>query len=554
MWNMLTLTTIGIMIISAGVGSILLRGSRVPHIVVYIFTGLLLGEFERNFYDQELLKASQSSLDIITESGIALLLFLVGMELSISKIKDIGMDALIIGLIQIVACLLLGSGLGFFMGQDWTSSLVIALAMTFSSTVIVVKLLGEKRHLSALYGRMAIGILLVQDLVVILALTIIGSLSGGQAEAYNFNEIALSILKAFAGVALLLGATLGLAQVFVKRLMRWSSSSTESLFVWSLTWCFLVVAGAGALGLSHEIGAFMAGISLAQLSLSNSLKQRVHPLMNFFIGIFFIALGMEINIIQALRNWRSALVFSLFVIFGKSIILLMSMAKRKFPERSSFLLAISMAQISEFSFLFIALAKGNKLVDEQAVAIVALTGIVTFVSSSFLVAKNQSIYRFFTSRSLLSPFQIRPKTSAQEFPKAGMSGHIIVIGMNSLGHEICHRLVAEGKKVLAIDNDPHKLLSVPCESLVGNADYSSILEEANFANSLLVITTLRIEDVNNSLVYRCGKMGIPVAAHGFDSTVVPELKKLGADYVINSKSSWLKRLIKELEKRGEALP
>ena len=551
MWNMITLKTIGTMVVCAGIGSLFSRRVKLPHIVLYILTGLVLGQLEIALLEKDILAQSKSSVSLISQSGIALLLFLVGLELSLEKVKDIGADALVAGLWQVALTALIAFGLGVTMGFGASEAIALGIAMTFSSTVVVVKLLGEKRHLGALYGRMSIGILLVQDLVVIFAFTILAGMKGAQQDVMS---VGLELGKAFVGVGVLFVFTMYVAKKVVGPIMNWASSSTETLLVWSLTWCFLIVAFAHFLGLSHEIGAFLAGVSLAQLRLSNSLKQRVHPLMNFFIGIFFISLGMEIDLGTALANWRPALGFVLFVLFGKVLIFLFVLSRRGFSERTSFMLAITMAQISEFSFLFIALARGIGWVGDAAVAVVALTGLVSFVVSSFMITRNQDIYRLFSSKSLLVPFQITPKRASNEFPTEKRGEHVIVIGMNSLGREICIALSKIGQRALAIDNDPKKLEGLPCETLVGNADYASILEEASFASAILVVTTLRIEDVNNSLVYRCKKMGIPVAAHGFDSSVIPELKRLGADYVIDTRSSWLRRLVRELEARGVALP
>tara|TARA_Y100000782_G_scaffold115624_1_gene162446 strand:+ start:60111 stop:61760 length:1650 start_codon:yes stop_codon:yes gene_type:complete len=548
---MITLQTIGVMIVCASVGILLTRKLKLPHIVLYIITGLALGQAEVALLDKEFLKESLGAVRVISEAGIALLLFLVGMELSLSKIKDIGNDAVVAGLWQVGLSVILGFGISFLAGFEVIPSIILSVAMTFSSTVIVVKLLGEKKHLDALYGRISIGVLLVQDLVVILFLTELSAL--GTGADHDWRTVLAQLAKAMAGVAGLAAIAWLVAKKFLQRLMEWASSSTELLLIWSLTWCFVVVAGAHAFHLSHEIGAFLAGISLAQLPLSNSLKQRVHPLMNFFVGIFFIALGMEIDLGTALASWKMALVFTVFVILGKILIFFTVFSRQGFNERTSFVAALTLSQISEFSFLFAALALKNELIDETIVAVVAFTGVATFISSSFLISYNERIYFWFKNKGLLKFMNASQTKSKDEYPSTKRSGHILVIGMNSLGREICRRLCALGHNVLALDSDPKKLRGLPCDTLIGSADYTSILEEASFEHARLVVTTLRIEDVNNSLVYQCKKMGVPVAAHGFDSTVIPDLKELETDYIIDSKSSWLNKLFIKLEEHGVKL-
>ncbi len=551
MWNMITLQTIGVMVVCASIGIVLTRRLKLPHIVLYIITGLALGQAEMALLDKELLKESLGAVRVISEAGIALLLFLVGMELSLSKIKDIGNDAVVAGLWQVGLSVFFGFIISYLSGFEIIPSIILSIAMTFSSTVIVVKLLGEKKHLGALYGRISIGVLLVQDLVVILFLTQLSGLSSG--ADHDFRTATVQFLKALGGVAGLAAIAWFITKRFLQRLMDWASSSTELLLIWSLTWCFIVVAGAHAFHLSHEIGAFLAGISLAQLPLSNSLKQRVHPLMNFFVGIFFIALGMEIDLAQALASWKIALVFTIFVILGKILIFFVVFTRQGFNERTSFVAALTLSQISEFSFLFAALALKVGLIDQTVIAVVAFTGVTTFISSSFLISYNERIYFWARDKGLLKFMNASQSKAKDEYPSTKRKGHIVVVGMNSLGREISRRLCAIGHNVLAMDSDPKKLKGLPCDTLIGSADYSSILDEASFEHAKLVVTTLRIEDVNNSLVYQCKKIGVPIAAHGFDSSVIPDLKKLKADYIIDSKSSWLNKLFIKLEQQGVKL-
>ncbi|MCO4755139.1 MAG: cation:proton antiporter [Bacteriovoracaceae bacterium] len=552
MWDMITLQTIGTMVVCASVGIVLTRKIKMPHVALYIFTGLILGQVELAVMDKEILQESLGAVHIISKAGIALLLFLVGMELSLAKVKDIGKDALITGVCQVFISATLGVGISLVSGFSFIESFVLGIAMTFSSTVLVVKLLGEKKHLDALYGRISIGVLLVQDLVVILALTELYGLEGG--VAMGPLQMGIAFLKALASVVILAATAWFISKKFLLKLMDWASSSAEILLIWSLSWCFLFVVCAHYLHLSPEIGAFLAGISLAQLPLSNSLKQRVHPLVNFFIGIFFIALGMKIDLATALESWKMALVFSVFVMIGKVFIFFIILKRQHFNERTSFVTGLTLAQISEFSFLFVALAFDVGLVGKDVVAIVAFTGLATFMMSSFIISNNERIYFTIKKKGLLARFHASQEKVPDEYLSRRRKDHIIVIGMNSLGREISKRLCASGHEVLSLDNDPKKLKGLPCDTLIGNAGYSSMLDEASFESAKLVVTTLRIEDVNNSLVYRCKKMGIPVAAHGFDSTVIPDLKRLNADYIIDSKSSWLKKLFNVLQSQGVKLP
>lgn len=261
------LPQLGATVLAAAVFAAIGRRLKVPAIVAYLLAGLLLGPATG------WLKVGPP-LALMSETGIALLLFLVGLELSLKKIKDVGKVAVVAGLGQVVFTAAGGYAICWWLGFPPMEALFLATALTFSSTVVVVKLLDEKGHLDRLYGRIAVGVFLVQDLVVIVVLTIIAGLSGG-GDAVRPAEIA----RAFGGMALLMGAALAAARWVLPRPFAWAARSPGMLFVWALGWCFLMVSAAHALRLSLEIGAFLAGLSLAQLPYSGDLRRRVHPLM-----------------------------------------------------------------------------------------------------------------------------------------------------------------------------------------------------------------------------------------------------------------------------------
>lgn len=556
--NMVTLQTIGTMIVFAGLGTALARKAKIPNIVVYLLVGVVLSLLETTFLGARELESARRSVDLISHAGISLLLFLVGMELSFSKIKAIGKVAVYAGLGQIVFTLLFGALLALGVGFELVPSLVIGTALTFSSTVLVVKLLGDKRDLNSLYGRISVGIFLVQDIVVIVILTVLTGLSVGEPLAGGKFKAEVSLFlgvgKAFLGTVALMSFSFIATKFALKRLFKWAGSS-EVLFVSSLAWCFAVVGLADVFKLSSEIGAFVAGVSLAQLSLGGTLQQRIKPLTNFFVAVFFISLGMSLNPASALSHLGSSLLFSAFVLVGNPLIFMWIILKFGHDKRTSFKAGLAVAQISEFSFIFAAMAAQKGFVGEETLSIVSLVGLVTIVGSAYMIIYNERIYRYFERKGFLRFFRSSERKVLESSRDcAGRRNHVVVIGMNSLGREISWRLAALGQEVLAVDKNPDTLADMPVEALVRNAEYESIAEEAEFESAKLVVIALRLEDVNNTVIFHCQKRGVPVAAHGFDKTVIDGLKRLRADYVIDSKSSWVKKLVWELEKLEETLP
>jgi Kef-type K+ transport system membrane component KefB len=294
MLDLSIIQNIGFMIVAATFLVFIARPLNVPSIVLYIVAGLVLGPVGLDLLEVDLGHGGHG------ETAVALLLFLVGLELSLDKIRAVGKVAVSAGLGQVLFTAALGYGIALLLGFDVMASIFLATALTFSSTVVVVKLLDQKNHLHLLYGRIAVGIFLVQDLVVIIVLTFLAGL--GEPESLEFREtVAVGLGQAFPGYGRFArGAALLAARYLLVKPMSWVASSAEATLIWSLCYCFAFVVGSEWLKLSPEIGAFLAGLSLAQLPIAHNLRRRVHPLMNFFIAIFFIALGAQMEL--ALRH------------------------------------------------------------------------------------------------------------------------------------------------------------------------------------------------------------------------------------------------------------
>ncbi|MEJ2504522.1 MAG: cation:proton antiporter, partial [Gemmatimonadota bacterium] len=322
------LRELGYILIAAAAMMLVARRVRVPAIVAYMATGLLLGPGTHLLHPGE-------TLELISEIGIALLLFLVGLELSLQKIRDVGRVAALAGTAQIALTAALGFGLARLLGYTGATAAVLALALTLSSTVVVVKLLEERDELDSLHGRIAIGVLLVQDVAVVVALTLLAGLQ--DPSALGLEQLGRGLARASGAMATLLAGAYLATRFVLPRLFRWLAGSLEGLFVSSLTWCFAFILAADALGLSVEIGAFIAGVSLAQLPYAHELIRRVHPLVNFFLAVFFVTLGAHMELATAGQVWPQVLALSAFVLIGKPTLLMGLIPRFGFGERTSFL-------------------------------------------------------------------------------------------------------------------------------------------------------------------------------------------------------------------------
>ncbi|MFU8829567.1 MAG: cation:proton antiporter, partial [Phycisphaerales bacterium] len=518
---------------------------RMPSIVAFILAGLVLGPVTG------LLKMTES-LELIAETGIALLLFLVGLELSLARIRDVGPVALVAGIGQVVFTAVIGFGFSMWIGFELMESLFISVGLTFSSTVVVVKVLDQKGELKNLYGRIAVGIFLVQDMVVIAVLTVLaglGSLDDAAQVSEGAEEASISVGEGIAAVSVAFASMAGLLVVVLlasKFVLPWLfglvARSPRAAMVWSLAWCFVLVEIAHLLGLSIEIGSFLAGLSLAQMPRRHDLRRRVHPLMNFFIAVFFVTLGSKMDFGEAAAEWQAAVVLSLFVLIGNPLIFMFIITRFGYTRRTSFYTSVTVAQISEFSFIFIAMGLSMGMIGTQINSMVAVVGLVTIVSSVYLILYNRQLYELCERIGLLKFFRNAESDGSDDDGKLELQGHIVVVGMNALGRSLVKRLVERGETVLAIDTDPGKLAGLPGEHRLGDISYMDTLSEAGLAEAKLAISALKIEEANRMFVHRCRLLGVPVAVHGFDRSVIDDLERMELAYLIDSKKAADERL------------
>jgi len=530
---------LGWAVCAAAVCTILARIARLPSIVAYLIAGLFLGPLLG-------LVEESSALAGLSKMGVALLLFLVGLELSFDKLGAVGGVALVAGLGQVIFTAMGGMALCLFLGFGFMDSLFLSVALTFSSTVVVVKILGDKNELDTLYGRIAVGIFLVQDLVVVLVLTVLAGLQGSSEQGMTNAGpwgIAASIVQAFGGTAFLLGLAVAASRFLLPGPFSWAAKSPAAVFVWSLAWCFAMVALAHTLGLSVELGAFFAGLSLAQLPHNRDLQHRIRPLMNLFVAIFFVTLGLGTSPQDGAAQWPAVIILSLFVLIGNPLIFYAIIAAMGYSRKDAFLAGVTVAQISEFSFIFVAMGVSSGLVGGRIAAITALVGIVTIAVSAYLILYNRQLHALFSR-------WLGWKDEPDDEEAGARNGHIIVVGMNTLGRKLAEELVRKGCQVLAVDTDARKLRDLPCDHLLGSTEYLDVLMDAGLSRARLLVSALRIEEANELLAYRCRQFGVPCCIHAVDLSVVDNLLELGVNYLMLSKVDGVKLQNHYLREKG----
>ena len=451
---------------------------------------------------------------------------MVGLEINYTSLRLIGKPALIIGLGQLIFTFVIGFLIALFFGFNNLISAYIAIALTFSSTIVVVKLLSEKKDLNSLYGKLSVGLLLVQDFVAILILIF---LSGIETDkGLIFADIFLTVIKGGTLFALML--ILG-KKIFPKIFDK-IARSQELLFLTSLAWLFIVAAGVEKIGFSLEIGGFLAGLALANSAEHFEISGRIKPLRDFFILIFFAILGSSIIFSGFNGLILPIIIFSLFVLIGNPLIVLIIMWLLGYRKRTSFLTGLTVAQISEFSLVLAALGFKLGHINKDVISLITAVGVITIALSSYLIIHADSIFR------RLSPylkFFERKNLKEDEFQIKEFNKPIILIGSHRTGQSIAFNLPKED--LLIIDFDPEVIAQLKKRGfnyLFGDITDLEIMEKANLDEAKLIISTS--PDLEDNLTLLSGmknvatKPKIVVRARTEDEAKI--LYQNNADYVL----------------------
>ena len=462
-----------VVLLAAGLG-FLARFFRQPLILAYIATGVVIAYF--GWFNL----ADHATFKVLSDLGIMFLLFLVGLEMNYASLRSVGKASLIVGLGQIVFTAVIGYFLTRFLGFDPLPSLYIAIALTFSSTIIVVKLLSEKHDLSSLYGKISIGFLLVQDFVAILMLIFLSGLAAGRGFAWW--DVALTVGKG----AFLFAAMFWLGRKILPHILDRIARSPELLFLASLAWVFLLAALVSKIGFSIEIAGFLAGIALANSSEHFQIANRIRSLRDFFILIFFVILGSSVLFSDFSGLGLPVLVLSLFVLIGNPLIVLVIMGILGYRKRTSFMAGVTVAQISEFSLVLAAMGYKVGHLTEAEVSLVTAVGILTITASTYLILYSDRIFKVLARP--LSLFERRE--SAENGRETDVRKPIILIGAHRTGQSIARNLRKED--LLIIDFDPSvaaELKRQGQDHLFGEATDPEVFERAHFDTAKLVIST-----------------------------------------------------------------
>lgn len=465
---------------------------RQPMIVSFIAVGIISGPSVFNIVQ------SHAHIEVLAQLGIAVLLFLVGLKLDLKLIRTLGPVALATGLGQVTFTSLIGFFIAKSLGFDTTASLYIAVALTFSSTIIIVKLLSDKHEVDSLHGRIAIGFLIVQDLVVVLAMMVLSALGLGNQEEGSYSTLYLiSTVIMYGG--LMLCFVFLFIKYFANKLVSHIAHSQELLITFAIGWAALLAAIGSQLGLSKELGGLLAGISLASTPYREAIVARLSSLREFLLLFFFIALGAQLDLSLLGTQLIPAVIFSIFVLIGNPLIVVIIMGTMGYRKRTSFLAGLTVAQISEFSLIFMAMGLSLGHVAQNALGLVILVGLITISTSVYMITYSHSLYKIV--EKLLVPFE--RKTPFREIRVEALSigsdkFDVIIFGLGRYGKAIAHYLHEEGLKTLAVDFNPDVVRSwkkLGQSAIYGDVSDPFFIHSLPLKKTKLIISAIAEHDI-----------------------------------------------------------
>jgi Kef-type K+ transport system membrane component KefB len=531
------LANIGLVFIVATAFAFLAKLLRQPLILGYLLAGVVIGP-----KIGLALVSDEEIIELISEIGLILLLFIIGLEIDLKKLLSGGWTLLVTGVGQFLICAGMGIGLALALGYridgikfDW---LYLAVTLALSSTLIVVKVLYDKFELTTLPGRITLGVLVCQDIWAIVFLALQPSLQDPRAVA---------LLESFVKGAVLVVTALAVSRYALPRLFSFVAKIPELMLIAALAWCFLVSGAADWLDLSREMGALIAGVSMSTFPYNIDVIAKVINIRDFFVTLFFVALGMKIPA-PALSIVSAAAVMSLFVLASRLLAIFPLLYLLGNGLRPSLIPAINLAQMSEFSLVIASLGLTYNHVGPELVGTLTFVFAITSVLSTYLIAYNHEIQRWL-ARGLVKIGFPSGAAAAEDVSAGEHENALVFLGCfreaSSILHEFESRANASGDKgvlgqTLVIDFNPlvlDELKRRGIRCLYGDIAHMDTLHHAHIESAALVISTISdaiLRGTTNQRLLRqarrlCPNAQVVAAAETLSSAV--ELYEQEADFV-----------------------
>jgi Kef-type K+ transport system membrane component KefB/Trk K+ transport system NAD-binding subunit len=528
-----------IVFIATGV-SVLMRLLKQPLIVGYILAGILVGPSVFNALH------STEFIDILSKMGITILLFVIGLHMSPKVIKEVGKVSLLTGGGQFIFTAIVGYLIAIGLGFSHIAALYISIGLTFSSTIIVLKLLSDKGDLNKLYGKITIGFLLIQDIIAAVILVLIPVLAGDQGGSGFWMFVGML------GKALALSAAVYLvAKFFLPKFVKFAAASQELLFLFSISWGLALAAVFHMLGFSAEIGALVAGVTLSVTPYAYQIGSRLKPLRDFFIVLFFVLTGSHIDLGSMTQILVPAIVLSLYVLLGNPIIMVILMRFLGYQRKTAYLSGLTVSQISEFSLILAAVGFSMGHLSQNEFSLITLIGLITITGSTYFMLYAEKMYPH-VEKSLKKLDFLK---SIEEYVHKDEVHDVLLFGYDRVGHDFVNLFKKLGKDYLVIDFNPHLIREmqqkiIPCR--YGDAEDIEFLQELHLKEIKMCVSTIPDFKISSLLLRNIRKENhhaiIILLSHDIDEAI--DLYKQGASYVMLPHYLSAKHTVHMIDKLG----
>jgi Kef-type K+ transport system membrane component KefB len=458
-----------------------------PLIVTFIVLGIIVGPSVLDVVH------SKDNIYLLAEVGISILLFIVGLKLDLRLIKSMGKVALTTGLGQVLFTSAIGYLIAIWLGFNQLHSFYIAVALTFSSTIIIVKLLSDKKEIESLHGQISIGFLIVQDVVVIMVMIVLSAISQSEATPIAFKMVSTLFLS-----ILFVGFTLAMMKWVIPRITFYLAGAMELLSLFAIAWAITLASLGEIIGFSAEVGAFLAGVSLASSPFKEAISSRLTSIRDFMLLFFFVNLGANLNLEAMGGQIVPAIIFSIFVLIGNPLIVLIIMGIMGYRKRTAFLAGLTVAQISEFSLIFAGLGLQIGHLDENIVGLITLVGLITIGTSTYLIIYSYNIYEMISPA--LSIFEKKITTQNENLTYKAGEFELIIFGIGRFGSKLANYLEERTDiHYLGVDFDPATVKKWQGEGrpiMHGDLEDPDILDQIPWSKAKCILST--IPDVRQS--------------------------------------------------------
>ncbi|MBL4574523.1 MAG: cation:proton antiporter, partial [Opitutaceae bacterium] len=471
--------------------------------------------------------------DLLAKLGIVLLLFVVGLKLDLHIIRTMGPVALATGLGQVFFTSVVGYLIAIALGMTSVTALYVAAALTFSSTIIIVKLLSDKREVDALHGRIAIGFLIVQDIVVVLVMIGLTAL-GDAGDAAGLGREAITVLVK-GGLFIV---TIGLLMRYaLTPLLHQLARSPELLVLFAIAWGVALGAAGAHLGFGKEVGAFLAGVSLASTPYREVIGARLVSLRDFLLLFFFIDLGAGLDLATLGVQVAPAILLSLFVLIGNPLIVMTILGAMGYRKRTGFLAGLTVAQISEFSLILGALGLNLGHINADTMGLITLVGLITISASTYMILYSYPLYEKVSPWLGVFERKRAYREVTQDMTTEESGADVILFGLGRFGTGIARELRERGYQVLGVDFDPDLVRRQEGHGYAvryGDAEAPEFLATLPLGQVNWVLSSVREKNVNFALLHGLHDHGYKgrVAVTADTPSDAGQLEQAGADWVL----------------------